>query len=155
MKKIITSVFILSAALTYAQSTLKGKIIDQNNQPLAGAEVFWQSSDISVVTDEKGNFEIENYQPTSILGVFYDNQTTTFKELKDEFQSLTINVKDNFGDTDLKEVVVRDASNSLKKSKFATNMTTMTGKELLKAASVIWLNLLKQIHLLMLIFRTL
>ena len=79
MKKIITSVFILSAALTYAQSTLKGKIIDQNNQPLAGAEVFWQSSDISVVTDEKGNFEIENYQPTSILGVFYDNQTTTFK----------------------------------------------------------------------------
>ena len=134
MKKIFTSVFILSAALTYAQSTLKGKITDQNQQPIVGAEVFWQSSDISVITDEKGNFEIENYQPTSILGVFYENETTTFKELKDEFQNITINVKDHFGDTTLGEVVVKDASSSLKKSKFATNMTTMTGKELLKAA---------------------
>lgn len=134
MKKIFTSVFILSAALSYAQSTLKGKITDQNQQPIVGAEVFWQSSDISVITDEKGNFEIENYQPTSILGVFYDNETTTFKELKDEFQNITINVKDHFGDTSLNEVVVRDTSSSLKKSKFATNMTTMTGKELLKAA---------------------
>nr|WP_314546463.1 carboxypeptidase-like regulatory domain-containing protein [uncultured Empedobacter sp.] len=134
MKKIFTSVFILSAALSYAQSTLKGKITDQNQQPIVGAEVFWRSSDISVITDEKGNFEIENYQPTSILGVFYDNETTTFKELKDEFQNITINVKDHFGDTSLNEVVVRDRSSSLKKSKFATNMTTMTGKELLKAA---------------------
>ncbi|TGN22983.1 TonB-dependent receptor [Empedobacter tilapiae] len=134
MKKIFTSVFILSAALSYAQSTLKGKITDQNQQPIIGAEVFWQSSDISVITDDKGNFEIENYQPTSILGVFYDNETTTFKELKDEFQNITINVKDHFGDTSLNEVVVRDTSSSLKKSKFATNMTTMTGKELLKAA---------------------
>ncbi|WP_313360983.1 carboxypeptidase-like regulatory domain-containing protein [Empedobacter sp.] len=134
MKKIFTSVFILSAALSYAQSTLKGKITDQNQQPIVGAEVFWQSSDITVITDEKGNFEIENYQPTSILGVFYDNETTTFKELKDEFQNITINVKDHFGDTSLNEVVVRDTSSSLKKSKFATNMTTMTGKELLKAA---------------------
>jgi len=134
MKKIFTSVFILSAAFSYAQSTLKGKITDQNQQPIVGAEVFWQSSDITVITDEKGNFEIENYQPTSILGVFYDNETTTFKELKDEFQNITINVKDHFGDTSLNEVVVRDTSSSLKKSKFATNMTTMTGKELLKAA---------------------
>ena len=134
MKKIFTSVFILSAALTYAQSTLKGKITDQNNQPIIGAEVFWQSTDISVITDEKGDFEIENYQTTSTLGVFYENETITFTELKNEFQNITIQVKDNFGDTTLGEVVVKDRSSSLKKSKLATNMTTMTGKELLKAA---------------------
>jgi len=134
MKKIFTSVLILSAALSYAQSTIKGKITDQDQQPIIGAEVFWENTDISVITDEKGNFEIENYQPTSVLGVFYENETTTFKELKDEFQTITINVKDHFGDTNLDEVVIRDASSSLKKSKFATNMTTMTGKELLKAA---------------------
>ena len=108
MKKIFTSVFILSAALTYAQSTLKGKITDQNNQPIIGAEVFWQSTDISVITDEKGDFEIENYQTTSTLGVFYENETTTFTELKNEFQNITIQVKDNFGDTALGEVVVKD-----------------------------------------------
>ena len=134
MKKIFTSVFILSAALTYAQSTLKGKITDQNNQPIIGAEVFWQSTDISVITNEKGDFEIENYQTTSTLGVFYENETITFTELKNEFQNITIQVKDNFGDTALGEVVVKDRSSSLKKSKLATNMTTMTGKELLKAA---------------------
>ncbi|WP_413533303.1 TonB-dependent receptor domain-containing protein [Empedobacter brevis] len=134
MKKIFTSVFILSAVLTYAQSTLKGKITDQNKQPIVGAEVFLENTDHSVITDENGNFEIENYQPTSVLGVFYENETTTFKELKDEFQNITINVKDHFGDTSLKEVVVKDRSSSLKKSKFATNMTTMSGKELLKAA---------------------
>ncbi|MFV0138632.1 carboxypeptidase-like regulatory domain-containing protein [Empedobacter falsenii] len=74
MKKIFTSVLILSAALTYAQSTLKGKITDQNQQAIVGAEVFWESTDIAVLTDENGNFEIENYQPTSVLGVFYDNK---------------------------------------------------------------------------------
>ena len=134
MKKIFTSVLILSAALTYAQSTLKGKITDQNQQAIVGAEVFWESTDIAVLTDENGNFEIENYQPTSVLGVFYENETTTFKELKDEFITITINVKNHFGDTSLNEVVLRDTSSSLKKSKLATNMTTMSSKELLKAA---------------------
>lgn len=134
MKKIFTSVFILSAAITYAQTSLKGKITDQNNQPVVGAEVFWQSTDVSVLTDENGNFELEDYQPTSTLGVYYENQTTTFKELKNEFQNITIQLDDNYSDTNLKEVVVRDTSSSLKKSKFATNMTTMSGKELLKAA---------------------
>ncbi|WP_313385728.1 carboxypeptidase-like regulatory domain-containing protein [Chishuiella sp.] len=134
MKKIFTSVFILSAAITYAQTSLKGKITDQNNQPVIGAEVFWQSTDVSVLTDENGNFELEDYQPTSTLGVYYENQTTTFKELKNEFQNITIQLDDNYSDTNLKEVVVRDTSSSLKKSKFATNMTTMSGKELLKAA---------------------
>lgn len=134
MKKIFTSVFILSAAITYAQTSLKGKITDQNNQPVVGAEVFWQSTDVSVLTDENGNFELEDYQPTSTLGVYYENQTTTFKELKNEFQNITIQLDTNYSDTNLKEVVVRDTSSSLKKSKFATNMTTMSGKELLKAA---------------------
>lgn len=134
MKKIITSVFLLSAAFSYAQSVLKGKVTDQNNAPIVGAEVFLESTDITVTTDEEGNFEIQDFQPTAVLGVFYNNQTTTFKDLKDEFQTITIQVKDTFGDTSLDEVVVRDTSNSLKKSKLATNMTTMTGKELLKAA---------------------
>jgi outer membrane receptor for ferrienterochelin and colicin len=134
MKKIITSVFLLSAAFSYAQSALKGKVTDQNNQPIVGAEVFWESTDVSVTTDEEGNFEIQDFNPSAVLGVFYNNQTTTFKDLKDEFQAITIQVKDTFGDTSLDEVVVRDTSNSLKKSKLATNMTTMTGKELLKAA---------------------
>lgn len=134
MKKIITSVFVLSAAFSYAQTTLKGKVTDQNNQPVIGAEVFVESTDVSVTTDEQGNFEIQDFQPASVLGVFYNNQTTTFKDLKDEFQAITIQVKDNFGNTSLDEVVVRDASSSIKKSKLATNMSTMTGKELLKAA---------------------
>jgi len=134
MKKIFTSVIILSAALTYAQSTLKGKITDQNQQPIVGAEVFWQSTDISVVTDETGAFEIENYKQTSILGVYYDNQTTTFKELKDEFQNITITVNNTFQDTSLKEVLVRDNRSSLRKSTDATNMSIMSHKELLKAA---------------------
>lgn len=115
MKKIFTSVFILSAAITYAQNSLKGKITDQNNQPVVGAEVFWQSTDVSVLTDENGNFELEDYQPTSILGIYYENQTTTFKELKNEFQNITIQLDDNYSDTNLKEVVVRDTSGSLKK----------------------------------------
>ena len=89
MKKIITSVFLLSAAFSYAQSALKGKVTDQNNQPIVGAEVFWESTDVSVTTDEEGNFEIKDFHPSAVLGVFYNNQTTTLTDVENKNDKLT------------------------------------------------------------------
>ena len=56
-----TSLFILTLSyLTFSQShnSIKGIVTDANS-PLVGAIVRWQASNISVVTDANGNFELE------------------------------------------------------------------------------------------------
>lgn len=80
MKKII---IILSFILTgYANAqTIRGKVTDKNDEPLAGANVFWLNSATGVITKESGEFEIHfmadsmakltasfvGYQPDTIL----------------------------------------------------------------------------------------
>jgi outer membrane receptor for ferrienterochelin and colicin len=60
MKKtfIITIASLLFVHISNAQA-LKGKVTNYNNQPLAGASVFWLGSAIGSVTDTAGNFEIQ------------------------------------------------------------------------------------------------
>ena len=38
--------------------TLSGSVIDENGEPVIGAEIFWLNSTIGAVTDIDGNFTI-------------------------------------------------------------------------------------------------
>lgn len=64
MKKFL---IIFSFILTgYANAqTITGKVTDENNEPLIGANVFWLNSAIGTVTKEKGEFEIR-FLPDSL-----------------------------------------------------------------------------------------
>ena len=132
MKKIFTSIFTLSAMFAFAQENFKGKIVDQYNQPLIGAEVVWKATSISTITDENGLFEIP-FETNTVLEIYYNNQTLTFNPTTNEFQHISFTLQPIEENT-LKEVRITDTRSSLKKSTGATNMTTMGHKELLKAA---------------------
>ena len=132
MKKIFTSIVILSAALAFAQDKIKGKIVDENNQPIIGAEVNWKSTSIATITNEIGEFELPQ-QSDGILEIFYDQQSITFNPTQSQFQTITFALQP-LEENALGEVRITDTRNSLRKSTDATNMTVMTHKELLKAA---------------------
>lgn len=132
MKKIFAPILLIGATLAFGQELRKGKIIDQNNEPLVGAEVFWQGGAVISFTDEKGEFEIPN-NPDGLLEIIYNNQTLTFVPSRNEFISITFQLPETV-ENDLKEVRVSNTSNSLRKANVTTNTTIMSHKELLKAA---------------------
>jgi len=132
MKKIFTSIILLSATLTFAQEIIKGKIVDQNNQPLIGAEITWKSTSLTTITDENGEFQLP-HQTDNVLEIFFNNQTLTFNPVQSEFQSITFTLQP-LEENALAEVKITDTRNSLRKSSAATNTTIMGHKELLKAA---------------------
>lgn len=136
MKKIITSLVILSGALLNAQDLYKGKIVDEQNQPVVGAEVYWKDSEQTVFTDENGEFEIEKASDQHELGVFYMNDENLYHVHSNNFQTLTFKLSDlQFdGSNELKEVRVTDRRSSLRKNNSPINAMTMTSRELLKAA---------------------
>jgi len=132
MKKIFTSIVLLSASLAFGQDIIKGKIVDQNQEPLIGAEVQWKITSINVITDENGEFIIP-FQENDSLEVYYNNQTLTFNPAKNEFNSIVFTTQPIEENT-LDEVKISDNRSSLRKPIGATNTTIMTSKELLKAA---------------------
>ncbi|HLR25517.1 MAG TPA: carboxypeptidase-like regulatory domain-containing protein [Fodinibius sp.] len=71
MKKIIGIIFsiylLLIPILSFAQSqaTLRGTILDTNEEPLAGANVLLMESSQGAASDADGRFEIDNIEPGS------------------------------------------------------------------------------------------
>ncbi len=53
MKKIFFICCILISILSFSQS-IKGKVLDENKQPLVGANVYFDGTTIATITDEKG-----------------------------------------------------------------------------------------------------
>ena len=59
MKKITIFLFLFVSILTNAQTfTLSGKVVDENNEPLAGATVLVKESKNGTSTDFDGNFRL-------------------------------------------------------------------------------------------------
>jgi iron complex outermembrane receptor protein len=59
MKKFLTlSLLVMLCQIIYAQSILKGKVTDQNNEPLQGAAVFAFEQNKGTVTNREGEFEL-------------------------------------------------------------------------------------------------
>ena len=65
---LMTSVALLAGSDAFAQSAVKGKVIDANGEPVIGAAVVAQGTTNGVVTDVEGNFEIR-VSPKTMLEV--------------------------------------------------------------------------------------
>lgn len=62
---------IMAATSMYAQgNTVRGKVLDENNEPLAGATISILNTDRGAVADNDGNFEIE-VAPAETLAVYF------------------------------------------------------------------------------------
>jgi outer membrane receptor for ferrienterochelin and colicins len=129
--KIAFLLFLFSVPIFSQNSEIKGKIIDQDNIPILGANIFWQSTSIGTTSDENGLFTIKKTPETNSLLVSYIGFTTQKIEVTNS-DELIIKLVEA---TILDEVTVSKTLKSTMNSYTAvTNLQTMGQKELLKAA---------------------
>lgn len=117
--------------VTTAQETIKGIVIDENKQPISGANVMWQNTIISTNTSTTGNFSIAKSSESSLLIISfegYETQQISVTTLVD----FTIVLKEI---NSLQTVTVSKTKKSTEHSLFkVANVQTMGQQELLKAA---------------------
>ena len=73
MKKYILFLFFLFSLDSFSQNTFSGKVTDDKNNPLIGANVFISETNFGVVTDENGFYfiDLENTSPPFTLNASY------------------------------------------------------------------------------------
>ncbi|VXB07090.1 TonB-dependent receptor [Flavobacterium sp. 9AF] len=131
MYKNIVLWLLFFTSIVSAQEEIKGKIVDENNQPLLGANVFWQNTATGTTSDIDGNFTLKKSDESTNLVVSYIGYKTK-KIAITNTEFLTIQLE---AVTNLDEVTVLKTKKSTEHSKFqVSNVQTMGQKELLKAA---------------------
>ena len=138
----ITNKLFTVALLTLIQSTdlhaqfISGSVADKDEsgkeQPLPGANVYWQSGSMATTTDADGKFKllIHDELPANLVISFvgYQNDTILITEIKELKIILLKSVT-------LKEVSIESKKQSLSFStRNPINVEKITGKELLKTA---------------------
>lgn len=131
LKKIMYLLLFFSSFIQAQNEEIKGKVVDENNETLFGANVYWLNTNIGVVTNENGEFTIKKSPETTSLVVSYIGFNTKKIEVLDN-SFLTIKLK---AVEELSTVTVSKSVKSTEHSMYkATNVQTMGQKELLKAA---------------------
>ncbi|MGV8815079.1 MAG: TonB-dependent receptor [Gelidibacter sp.] len=104
MKTILKIMMLLSVALTYAQTTVKGHVTDATGQPLPGANVIIVGTSTGTVTDFDGNYILNASQkpPFSIQVSSVGFETIT-KQVTATTQTLDFKLNEG---TSLDEVVI-------------------------------------------------
>ncbi|TGV02303.1 TonB-dependent receptor [Flavivirga rizhaonensis] len=104
MKTIFSILLLLFCGLSYSQTTISGFVVDDNNQPIPGANVIIVGTSTGVVTDFDGNFSLTVSQnpPFSIKASSVGFETVT-QEVTSNNQKVTIVLKEG---TSLDEVVI-------------------------------------------------
>lgn len=122
---------ILFLSPTMAHAHAWGIVLDENGDPLVGANVYWAHTTNGTSTDLNGEFELEPVHSTKLLVtsyVGYHNDTTEVKG----HEALTI-VLVNADELD--EVTITERKMSVIRSRTsALNVETLTGESLCKAA---------------------
>lgn len=128
--------FLMAAVQVQAQENLTGTVVDENNQPMPGASVYWlQPTDeiLSTVTSENGTFSLPYSTETDqliISYIGYKTDTLSVPVPRQVYHKMTPDEGQQ-----LNEVVVEKTRRSLERSRVqTTNVSTMSHKELLKAA---------------------
>ncbi len=108
MKKLLFLLFLTSIS-SFAQQ-IQGRVLDENNQPLPGANIYFDGTTIAAIADSQENFSLEySKKLNSILAISFigyqthfikdvDNSTELVVVLKVAFDSLSVVVikKDPF-----------------------------------------------------------
>lgn len=104
MKKIIVIAFIIVASFSFAQ-TVKGVVLDEQNKPLSGANIYFDSTTIATISDENGNFTLYyGAKINSVLAISFIGYQTQFIHSFNQDEKLTIVLKEAIDK--LNEVVI-------------------------------------------------
>jgi outer membrane receptor for ferrienterochelin and colicins len=133
MRNLFYILFILSAIVTNAQETLSGKVLDDQNLPLPGANVYWLNTSIATSTAENGTFKIPySAEYKKLVITFMGFESDTIDVPSPEYITHTMRLS---GSTELDAAVIEKRRKTTERSYVnATNISTMGSKELLKAA---------------------
>ncbi|QNM84737.1 TonB-dependent receptor [Polaribacter pectinis] len=134
-KHILSSILLFIPFIIFAQTNLKGMIMDKNNPEnnlgVSGASVHWLDTNVGAVTNEKGWFTIPyktEYKKLVVSYIGYKTDTITIKNLKPIHHFIT-------PEGDLEEITIKSKKSATFKSFLTTaNVFTVNAEELLKAA---------------------
>ncbi len=114
MKKIfIVGVMLLLYLASNAQNTIKGKITDQENEPLTGASIYIPELNKGTVTDVNGNYEIQNIPNGEIkLQYSFVGFATQIKSFNVNNENIEANISMKQTPVEAEEIVVTAGYNS-------------------------------------------
>ncbi len=104
MKKYLFSILLLSTSILFSQTKVKGIILDEENEPIAFANVIFKNSVKGTTSDENGKFYLESkktYKELEISFLGFESKILTLKAVN---YGLEIILKES--GADLKEVVL-------------------------------------------------
>ena len=104
MKTILPYLLLLFCAISYAQTTISGSVVDDNNQPIPGANIIILGTSTGTVTDFDGNFTLTYNQnpPFSAQASSVGFETAT-EEVTSKNQKINFVLKEG---TSLDEIVI-------------------------------------------------
>jgi hypothetical protein len=112
MKNILLFFLLIITTNLFSQTKVGGKVIDEFNEPIAFANVFFKNSIEGVITDENGNFYFEGKKNYEVLVVSFVGFETKEINVKPGLnKNLVIKLAEG---TTLKEVVVYTGKTSKK-----------------------------------------
>ena len=102
MKTILTLLFTFISLVSFSQTTLKGKVIDEQKNPIVAANVFLKGTYDGTITDENGEFSFKTTSSgNQILQIsFISFETLTVKIEVENYQPKTFNLKDDLNTLD-------------------------------------------------------
>lgn len=71
MKNLQLYIILLFTTSLFSQTKVGGKVIDEFNEPIAFANVFFKNSIEGVITDENGNFYFEGKKRLPYFSGFF------------------------------------------------------------------------------------
>ncbi|MBT8297172.1 MAG: TonB-dependent receptor [Maribacter sp.] len=105
MRTILFLSLLMLGTFSYAQTTIKGNVVDQNNEPVPGANVIIVDKAIGAVSDFDGNFTLQTSEtPPFQLKISSVGYTDEFENITSNNQTVTIVLSE--ASTILDEIVV-------------------------------------------------
>lgn len=105
MKRILLLFLLLTLSNSFAQA-VKGRVFDENKQPLPGANIYFDGTTIATISDENGNFTLSyGSKLNSILAISFIGYQTQFLNNFNSDKELIIYLK--IATNSLNEVVIK------------------------------------------------
>ncbi|WP_099465827.1 TonB-dependent receptor [Parabacteroides provencensis] len=124
--------FLVSFCAIAAENDVKGRVLDENNQPIIGANVYWEGTQQGTTSDMDGRFVLPKAGKVENLVVSYIGYTTAVVPVKGSKDELHVVLK---GEVALDEVVVSERKMGTIASRVSVLQTQkITYDELCRAA---------------------
>ncbi len=105
MRAILFLALLLASSFGFSQTTVNGKVVDQNSQPVPGANIVIEGKAIGTTTDFDGNFNLQTSEvPPFQLRITSIGYSDATEEVTSNNQTLTIVIDES--QTFLDEVVI-------------------------------------------------